>query len=218
MSVARARGDVRPAGAADGGDEDARLIAAARGGDRRSFRELYLRHLDAVYARVTRLVGPIAERDDLVQQVFIDVHAALARFRGEASFATFVQRIAINVAYEHLRRRRRNAGRDLPLDDDELDRLVALDASPEARAAQRGELARVFAHLDALKPKLRVAFVLVAVEGLSLADAAALVGAERDTVKQRVLHARRTLAERLARLDRVERSRASPAERAGGDT
>ena len=197
----RLRGDVGDA-AGDGGD-DAPLVAAARAGDRRSFRELYLRHLDDVYGRMTRLVGPVAERDDLVQQVFIDVYQALARFRGEASFSTFLHRITINVAYEHLRRRRRSADRDLPLPDEELDRLIATGASPEARAAERERLARVFRLLAALKPKLRVAFVLVAIEGLSLAEAAALVGAERDAVKQRVLHARRALAERLARVEKA---------------
>jgi len=210
VTVAGVRGDVGDAAGDGGGDgDDAPLVVAARAGDRRSFRELYLRHLDDVYGRMTRIVGPVSERDDLVQQVFIDVHQALPRFRGEARFSTFLHRITINVAYEHLRRRRRGDDRNLQLPDDELDRLVAVGASPEARAAEREELARVFQHLAALKPKLRIAFVLVAIEGMPLADAAELVGAERDTVKQRVLNARRALSERLARLDRA-------AARAGG--
>ena len=86
---------------------------------------------------------------------------------------------------------------------------MAAGASPEARAAEREELARVFRQLAALKPKLRIAFVLVAIEGMPLAEAAELVGAEPDAVKQRVLTARRALSERLARLDRA-------AARAGG--
>jgi RNA polymerase sigma-70 factor, ECF subfamily len=208
VTVARVQGVVGDA-CADGASDDAALVAAACAGDRRSFRELYLRHLDAVYGRMTRLVGPVAERDDLVQQVFIDVYQALPRFRGDARFSTFVHRISINVAYEHLRRRRRSNDRNQPLDDDELDRLVAADPSPEVRAAEREELAHVFQQLAALKPKLRIAFVLVAIEGLPLAEAAELVGAERDAVKQRVLNARRVLSERLARLNRA-------AARAGG--
>jgi RNA polymerase sigma-70 factor, ECF subfamily len=206
VTVARVQVGDAPA---DGGSDDAVLVAAACAGDRRGFRELYLRYLDAVYGRMTRLVGPVAERDDLVQQVFIDVYQALPRFRGEARFSTFVHRISINVAYEHLRRRRRSNDRNQPLDDDELDRLVAADPSPEVRAAEREELARVFQQLTMLKPKLRIAFVLVAIEGMPLAEAAELVGAERDAVKQRVLNARRALSERLARLNRA-------AARAGG--
>ena len=57
---------------------------------------------------------------------------------------------------------------------------------------------RMLALLERLSPKKRIAFILVAVEGCSLAEAAALIGAAEDTVKQRVLHARRDLLARLA--------------------
>ena len=81
---------------------------------------------------------------------------------------------------------------------------IAPTASPEARAQQRQELGRVFQYLETIKPKKRIAFVLVAIEGLSLEDAAELVGATTDTVKQRVSHARRELAARIARTTRHE--------------
>ena len=61
---------------------DARLVDAAAGGDRQAFAELYRRHLDRVYARLTRVIGPTADRDDLVQQIFLDVYRALRRCRG----------------------------------------------------------------------------------------------------------------------------------------
>jgi RNA polymerase sigma-70 factor (ECF subfamily) len=170
--------------------EDARLVAGAAAGDRRMFAALYRRHLDATVARLTRMIGPVAERDDLVQQIFLDVHRALPRFRGEARFTTFLHRIVVNVAYEHLERVRRRAGRTRSFDAGDLDAIVAPDASPEARARHRQELARVFARLDELSPKRRVAFVLVAVEGMALAEAAAVLGASPDAVKQRVREAR----------------------------
>ncbi len=80
-----------------------------------------------------------------------------------------------------------------------VDQLVDV-ASPalEDQVAARADLARLLALLDQLTPKKRIAFVLVAVEGCSLAEAAALIGAAEDTVKQRVLHARRELLARLA--------------------
>ena len=180
--------------------DEARLVQATLEGDRNAYAELYRRHLHAAYARLTRLLGPVPERDDLLQQVFLDVYRALPRFRGEAKFSTFVHRIVINVAYEQLERRHRDRRRIAPLDEAQLDLLVAPGASPEARAAQRQELAQVFVHLAALRPKKRVAFVLVAVEGLSLEEASELVGASADTVKQRVLAARRELSTKLAKL------------------
>jgi len=188
----------RPSPAVDAA-EDARLIAAAEAGDRGAFDKLYRRHLDSVYARLTRVIGPATERDDLVQQIFLDVYRALRRFRGDASFSTFLHRIVLNVAYEHLSRRRRGKGRNEPLEARQLETLIAPGVSPEQRVRQREELTRLFALLEHLSPKRRAAFVLVAVECLPLAEAAALLDANPAAIKQRVLEARRELAVALDR-------------------
>ena len=174
--------------------EESALVSAAAAGDRRAFAALYQRHLDSVYARLTRVIGPAPERDDLVQQIFLDLYRALPRFRGEAAFSTFLHRIVLNVACDHLERRRRGRGRNEPLDARDLETLIAPDASPEQRARQREELRRLFALLEDLSPKRRTAFVLVAVEGLALEEAAALLNAKPAAIKQRVLEARRELA------------------------
>ena len=176
--------------------DDAALIAAARQGDGDAFTRLFRRHADAVRTRITRLVGPVAERDDLVQKVFIAFHRALPSYRGDARLSTYLHRIAVNVAYDHLRGRRRWVESTGAPDAEELVEQVtpALEDQVEARA----DLARLLALLDQLSPKKRIAFVLVAVEGYSLAEAAALVGARQEAVKQRALHARRDLLARLA--------------------
>lgn len=180
-------------------EKDATLVDAAAGGDRGAFTELYRRHLDSVHARLTRVIGPAPERDDLVQQIFLDVYRALRRFRGDAAFSTFLHRIVLNVACEHLERRRRARGRSEPLEARQLETLVAPDASPEQRARQREELTRLFALLEELSPKRRAAFVLVAIECLPLEEAAVLLDARPAAIKQRVLDARRELARALER-------------------
>lgn len=175
---------------------DAALIAAARGGDGGAFSRLFRRHADAVRTRLTRLVGPVAERDDLVQKVFMAFHRALPAYRGEANLSTYLHRIAVNAAFDYLRARRRQGEGASPPDLDDL----SGGASPalEDQVAARADLTRMLALLDQISPKKRIAFVLVAVEGCSLAEAAALIGAAPDTVKQRALHARRELLARLA--------------------
>ena len=182
---------------------DAILVRAAAAGDRSAFADLYRRHLDSVFARLTRVVGPTPERDDLVQQIFLDVFRALPRFRGEAAFSTYLHRIVLNVACEHLERRQRHRGRSEPLDDRQMETLIAPGASPEQQARQRDQLRRLFAALERLSPKRRAAFVLVAVEGLPLDEAAPLLNANPAAVKQRLLEARRQLARALDR-DRKE--------------
>ncbi|MBL8621390.1 MAG: RNA polymerase sigma factor [Myxococcales bacterium] len=174
-------------------------VARARAGDRDAFAQLYHQHVDRVYARLTRLVGPVPERDDLLQQTFLQVHRGLPRFRGDASIATFIHRIAVNVALDHLRAGRR---RPLDLDDAAVTAMAAAAPDPAARAASRQDLARVFALLGELTPEQRVAFVLIAIEGLTAREAGDLLGATPDAAKQRALAARRALLAALAAADR----------------
>jgi len=178
---------------------DAQLVQAALAGDRGALEALYRRHVQTVYARLTRLVGFSPEREDLVQQVFFRFHRALPRYRGEAPLGAFLHGILVHVAYEALRRRRSPLAR---FTSAELDTLVAQSASPETRAHQREQLARVFSLLDQLKPKKRIAFVLHVVEGLSVNEVAELTRAEPRAAGQRIAYARRELLELLARAER----------------
>jgi RNA polymerase sigma-70 factor, ECF subfamily len=182
--------------------DDATLIAAARLGDGAAFARLFRRHADAVRTRITRLVGPVAERDDLVQKVFIALHRGLRSYRSEAKLSTYLHRIAVNTAYDHLRGRHRAAEKEGPLDAAAL--VEQLSPALEDQVAARADLTRLLALLDQLSPKKRIAFVLVAVEGCSLAEAAHLIGDREGAVKQRALHARRDLMARLAAETRDE--------------
>jgi len=184
-------------------DPDAALVRAIVDGDRAAFDRLYRRHVDSVFRRLTRLVGPDPERDDLVQHIFLDVFRALPRFRGDAAFTTFLHRVVVNVACDHLRRRKHTPVRLEP------ESLAALPsgASPELDLRQRQALERALELLSRLKPKKRVAFVLRVVEGLSLEEIGTLVGATAAAVGQRVKHAQRELlamAERSARRGKDE--------------
>jgi RNA polymerase sigma-70 factor (ECF subfamily) len=182
-------------------DGDAAIVARALGGDRRAFDELYRLHVDRVARLMARLVGAPPDREDLVQQVFLEAFRALDHFRGEAAFGTWLYRIAVNVAHDHLRRVRRRPDEAIP--DAALDQLVAPTEDPEQTARQRQELARALALLDKLKPKKRIAFVLRTVEGLSLDEIGAMVGAAAPAVGQRVKHAQRELATMIARQERA---------------
>jgi RNA polymerase sigma-70 factor (ECF subfamily) len=169
---------------------DGQLVVDAAAGDDDAFAELYERYVDRVFARLTRMIGPGPDCEDVVQQVFTALHRALPRFRGDAQLSTFLHRITSNVATDYLRARGRRAADHDPA---ALDALIDGDLSPEDRAQRRGQLRQIFGLLDQIKPDKRIAFVLVAVEGLSIEEAAELVGENPDTVKQRVRRARREL-------------------------
>jgi RNA polymerase sigma-70 factor (ECF subfamily) len=173
-----------PVGSGSGSDEE--LVTRAVRGDRQAFDDLYRRHVDLVWGRLGRLIGPDPEREDLVQQIFLEVFRSLPRFRGDSSFRTFLYRVMLNLACDHLKRRGRRAH---VVHIDDLDELVDGDGSPELRAVERQRLARTLKVLDRIKPKKRVAFLLRVVEGLSLEEIGELVEATPAAVAQRIRHA-----------------------------
>jgi RNA polymerase sigma-70 factor (ECF subfamily) len=180
------------------------FVRRARAGDGDAFEALYHAHVDGVFRLITRLVGPDSEREDLVQQVFLELHRALPGFRGESLFSTWLHRIVVRVAYDHLRRRRRRPV--VALKDEDLEALIAPDETPEAAARQRELLRQALGLLDRIKPKKRIAFLLRVVEGLSLEEIGEIVGAKPPAVGQRVKHAERELEGMIARAERREGS------------
>jgi RNA polymerase sigma-70 factor (ECF subfamily) len=176
-------------------DDDVALVERARDGDREAFEALYRRYASLVYGRLSRLVGPVTEREDMTQEVFLGFHRALARFRGDAAPKTLLYRITVNVAIDHLRRRGRRAVE--ALDAEALEELVGDEVGGEERVQRARELARVFAALERIAPKKRVALLLRVVEDLSFPEIGAIVGTSADTAKKRAQHGLKELTARL---------------------
>ena len=176
---------------------DDELVSRYRDGDPDAFEAIYRAHVSAVYRRLTRILGPVAEREDLTQDVFLALHGALPRFRGEARLSTLVHRIAINKAYEHLRRRTRRPA--IEVDDRFFEQLAGDGSSPEQRVCAREDLVLVLECLARIKPKKRIALLLRMVDGLSFEEIGELVDAEPDAVAKRVQHGQRELDDMLAR-------------------
>jgi RNA polymerase sigma-70 factor (ECF subfamily) len=174
------------------GDEpDDELVQRVAKGERAAFEAIYRRHATLVFGVLTRLVGPDRDREDLLQDTFLRLHPALARFRGECSLTTLLFQITSRVAIDHLRKRSR---RPLALDDYDLAAEVDPRATPAEQAQRREQLASALAMLGKLKPKHRVAFVLREVMDMSYDEVAHAVDAGAATTRMRVNAAKRTLA------------------------
>lgn len=172
--------------------DDAELVDRARSGDPDSMQQIYQRHADRVFRRLTHLVGPDPEREDLLQEVFIAFFRGLQAYRGEASLSTYLQRVAANKACDHLRRRSRTRHGTSQL---EAEQLAGHSPSPERQAQGSEDAALFWRSLEQLTPKKRIALVLRVVEGLSLKQISQQVGASVDTVAQRIRHGKRELIE-----------------------
>lgn len=180
--------------------DDGELVARHRAGDPLAFPAIYRAHAVAVYRRLSRILGPIPEREDLTQDVFLALHRTLPRFRGDSTLSTLIHRIAINRAYEHLRRQTRRPATlvDHWFFDDQLSPAT----SPAARVAAREDLRQVFDCLARIKPKKRIAFLLRVVDGLSFEEIGVLVDATPEAVAKRVQHGQAELDALLARRSR----------------
>jgi RNA polymerase sigma-70 factor (ECF subfamily) len=180
-------------------------VDACRRGDRAAMEAVFRAHAEGLARLLTRIVGPSIEIEDLLQDTFAAAIGAFRTFRGEASIKTWLYRIAIHVAHQHLRRPRHRREIELP-DADAVAREPSAAVSPELREIA----ARLYAHLDALDATKRIALVLYAIEGHSIDEIAALVGASKAATRSRIFWARRALMKRMRRDPAF-------AEQAGGD-
>src|SRR6185503_17255724 len=135
-----------------------------------------------------------SEAEDTVQETYVTAFAHLASFRGEASLATWLSRIAINEALGRLRRKRRAAEvitSEPPVDAQIIPFPLAVSSDdPERNMAQRQILKLVEQATDALPDAYRTVFVARVIEGLSIEETADLLGIKPQTVKTRLHRAR----------------------------
>jgi RNA polymerase sigma-70 factor (ECF subfamily) len=171
------------------------LVARCQAGDSAAFRLLFQRHRGDVARLVWRMLGPRVDLDDLVQEVFLQVHRSLKDFRGQAKFTTWLHRVTVNVVLMHRRAAKsRPAFTEAPTAEHSHADAGPL---PDEDAARRERLRAFLRLLDRLAEKKRTVFVLHEIEGLPPAAIAKIVGAPVLTVRTRLFYARRELAEML---------------------
>jgi RNA polymerase sigma-70 factor (ECF subfamily) len=169
------------------------LISRARAGDKAAFGLLFQRHRAEVARLVFRMVGPKAELEDLLQEVFLQVFRSLGDFRGDARFTTWLHRLTVNVVLMY-----RRAARSRPQLTDELPAEAESPAvHPDDDAIRRERIRAFYALLDRLPDKKRTVFVLHEIEGFAPAEIARIVEAPVLTVRTRLFYARRDLIQLL---------------------
>lgn len=175
--------------------DQAALVAAARGGDREAFDEL-VRHTHAdTYTLAYRLVGNEEDARDVVQEAYLRAYRGLGRFRGDARFTTWMYRITANCAATYLGRNRRHRHDALPDDESVADDDTRRDPQAQADAALlRQHLTTAIAELPA---SLRSVVVLRDVYDLPHEAIAAELGISESAAKVRLHRARRRLREQL---------------------
>jgi RNA polymerase sigma-70 factor (ECF subfamily) len=181
---------------------DAGLVRRFNAGDDSAFVEIMVRHRERMFSIAFAMLRNHADAEEIVQDTFIRAHRGLANFRGEASLATWLHRIALNLArnrYWYFFRRRRHAtlSFDSPLGDDSkatfLD-VVATDAADPARAAVTSEFSElVGVCMQRLGARPREILTLRNSLNHSYEEIARELGLSSGTVKSRIARARERL-------------------------
>jgi RNA polymerase sigma-70 factor (ECF subfamily) len=188
--------------------QDAELVQRAKRGDLEAFEALTQRHERQVYSLALRMLRQAQDAEDVTQQTFLSVLEHLEDFRGEASFATWLMRIATYGALKVIRKRR--GLETVPLEPDgeapdgyenipRPEYIADWRESPE-RLAQRNEIRLLIDDaLGQLDEKHRLVFLLRDVDGLSIQETAEALQLSEANVKVRLLRARLQLRELLTR-------------------
>ena len=184
-------------------DPGAELMLAYQAGDERAFDGLVERYAGPIYSLLTRFLGPIADREDLVQEVFMRVLGAKDRYTAGSRFTTYLYRIAFNLSMNH----RERAGRRRTETLDGGSRAEETGARPELAdgrieqpsvGLERADLVQAVRDaIAALPERQRMALLLAKYEGLPYAEIGRVLDLSEAGVKSLIHRARETLRDNL---------------------
>ncbi|MGB0722753.1 MAG: RNA polymerase sigma factor RpoE [Gammaproteobacteria bacterium] len=180
---------------------DQQLVDRVRRGEQAAFNLLITKYQHKVVSLISRYVHDRDEAQDVAQEAFIKAYRALNNFRGDSAFYTWLYRIAVNTAKNHLvSRSRRPPTEDIDAADaEQFDGAADLKEfdSPE-KLLLRDEIARTVATaIENLPPDLRKAITLRELEGLSYEEIAEVMDCPIGTVRSRIFRAREAIDEQL---------------------
>ncbi len=185
-------------------ESDQRLVARVQQGDKRAFDLLVLKYQQRIASVISRYLRDQDEVADVTQEAFIKAYRALANFRGDAQFYTWLYRIAINTAKNHLvAKSRRPPNTDKDINDGEFsENSVVLEAEdePEALLARDQLHAVILAAVDDLQEDLRTALMLREFDGLSYEEIAEVMACPVGTVRSRIFRARETIEKKMQQM------------------
>lgn len=180
-------------------ETDGDLIERIKAGDQLALKTLYARHHVKIFRFAMRILRSESSAEDVVSEVFLDVWRRAANFEGRSEASTFLLSVARNKAYSQLRKRREDE-----LDDEQAGQIEDSADTPEAALQKKNKGEMLRACLSRLSPEHREVMDLVYYHDKSVEEVAEIVGIPEGTVKTRMFHARKKLAEmaKAAGIDR----------------
>ncbi|MFK7987082.1 MAG: RNA polymerase sigma factor [Sandaracinaceae bacterium] len=188
-------------------NDDRELVERVQAGDQAAFRTLYERYHRRAFAVAYGVVKNKQDALDIVQDGFVKVHRHIGKFQGSSSFYTWLYRIIMNLAIDHVRRRKNAKGVEY---DDGVGRAAdevagdgtllprILDSNPAKAVVRRELLGKIQAALAELPEYHRAVIVLREIEGLSYEEMSKVLGVPKGTIMSRLFHARKKMQATLS--------------------
>ena len=181
---------------------DQQLVVRAQAGDKRAFELLVIKYQRKVERLLSRIIRNQDEIQDVAQESFIKAYRALANFRGDSAFYTWLYRISVNTAKNYLVSQGRRAPTSTGYDAEEAEGFedaVGLrdNATPDAQLMSKQIAEIVNSTIDKLPEELRTAITLREIDGLSYEEIAQIMECPIGTVRSRIFRAREAVAEQL---------------------
>lgn len=187
-------------------DTDLMLVERTVAGDQKAFELLVIKYQRRIERLIGRMVRDVDLVEDIAQETFIRAYRALAQFRGDAQFYTWLYRIAVNTAKKALMDLKRDplvsesALRGGGDDDDEtsaVENELTSSETPETVLAAKEIAAAVNSAMEALPEELRQAVTLREIEGLSYEEIAEVMNCPIGTVRSRIFRAREAISAKV---------------------
>ena len=183
---------------------DHELVRRVQQGDSKAFDLLVRKYQHRIVGLIGRYIADWSECQDVAQETFLRAYRAIGNFRGDAQFYTWLHRIAVNTAKNHLvSHNRRPPTDDIDIDDAEqfASGMRLRDNDTPERELMRQQMEQtVMRAVEALPEELRTAITLREVEGLSYEEIAARMDCPIGTVRSRIFRAREAIEQELAPL------------------
>jgi RNA polymerase sigma-70 factor, ECF subfamily len=176
------------------------LIERSRDGDTSAFKQLVNKYSGYAFAVTRKIIFDKDDSKDIVQESFIRIWKHLKDYRAEIKFTTWLYRIVVNLCYDKIKSSNRRMMIFQKIDENEGSIAAATDFL-ENNVSNKIQVEMILKLVDDLPPKQKMVFLLRDIQGNNISETSEMLRISENSVKANLFNARKTIAERLSKME-----------------